>query len=195
MKNVLFLAAGITTSARPKREMMQRDGWNLFWRFALTSPLSVFLRTAVDAELSVHQKPPKIRFSQDPGSNWFIIFCSVQAWRALPMFGKSTKLSQRTKQGRFMVFRFGCWLKEHEANRLPGYAEAQICVSQGVQECPCWISRDVWRNNQWTCSKIPSHPPLSVINLNTKNWKKEECSRIKAATAVKESSQIWRHYT
>lgn len=142
MKNVLFLAAGITTSARPKTEMLQRDGWNLFWRFALTSPPSVFLRT-VYAELSVHQKPPKIRFSQDPGSNWFIIFCSVQAWRALPMFGKSTKLSQRTKQGRFMVFRFGCWLKEHEANRLPGYAEAQICVGQGVQECPCWISRDV----------------------------------------------------
>lgn len=75
----------------------------------------------------------------DPGSNWFITSCSLQAKsdprpsRAQPTFGKWTKLSQRTKPGRFIVFRFRCWLKEHEANRLPGYAGVQICVSQGAQ--------------------------------------------------------------
>lgn len=129
------------------------------WRFALTSPPLVLLRTAVYAELSVHQKPPKIRtrnctnvnrswewsVSQDPGSRIKLIHHLLQrpGMKGPALFGKSTKLSQRTKQGRVMVFRFRCWLKEHEANRLPGYAEVQICVSQGVQECPCWISRDV----------------------------------------------------
>lgn len=75
----------------------------------------------------------------DLRSNRFITYCSLRAnsdprpSRAQSTLGKWTKLSHRAKTGRFIVFRFRCGLKEHEANRLPGHAQTQICLSQGVQ--------------------------------------------------------------
>lgn len=139
----------------------------------------------------------------DPGSNWFITSCSLQGKSdprpstTQPTFGKWTKLSQRTKLGRFTVFRFRCWLKEHEAHRLPGYAGVQICESQGAQ-------------GGWTFDKKNECPVLSSYYKELKEGRNQqhkitketqviktqgELTMVGQTTAVKEASEIWRHFS